>query len=224
MCGLAGYISKDNALLTREQKIVRGRILNGMLVAMETRGDHSTGVCGVVNGKAKIVKTIARRGQKINLGDKVFAQVVWPIEGTYNDLNKSSVVLKITLDDFCAFLTGDIDWEVEDGLVSLGGLEKCLVLKVAHDGSATALSGSFMSAISPKLAVIAVGEKNSFGHPTKEVLEELGKKESGYLKNSFRAILIFYQAASGKIHAMLQPTSPLDIRYKEYHNPGRLSL
>jgi len=126
----------------------------------------------------KIVKTIAQRGQKINLGDKVTAQVVWPAEGTGDDLNKSSVVLKISLDDFCAYLTGDVDQEVEDGLVSLGGLEKCLVLKVAHHGSKTALSDSFISAVSPKIAVISVGEKNSFGHPTKEVLEELERKDA----------------------------------------------
>jgi len=67
MCGLMGYISKDNKSLTREQKIVRGRILNGMSVAMETRGDHSTGVCGVIDGKTEIVKKMKKASDFINL-------------------------------------------------------------------------------------------------------------------------------------------------------------
>jgi len=38
-----------------------------MAVAMETRGDHSTGVCGVVDVKAQIVKTMDRASDFINL-------------------------------------------------------------------------------------------------------------------------------------------------------------
>ena len=46
------------------------------------------------------------------------------------------------------------------------------VLKIAHHGSKTAFSPEFITAVSPKIAVICVG-KNNYGHPSKEVLANL---------------------------------------------------
>ena len=50
------------------------------------------------------------------------------------------------------------------------------VLKVGHHGSKTSSSKSFIDEISPKYGVISVGKNNRYGHPNKEVLENL--KES----------------------------------------------
>lgn len=46
------------------------------------------------------------------------------------------------------------------------------VLKVAHHGSKNSLSSAFYKFTKPKMAIISVG-KNSYGHPTKEVLSLL---------------------------------------------------
>ncbi|MDD4027150.1 MAG: MBL fold metallo-hydrolase [Candidatus Shapirobacteria bacterium] len=82
------------------------------------------------------------------------------------------------------FMAADITKEVEQRLVwqgvlrqGYGTLENGVdVLKVSHHGSATATSEELLDVLKPKFAVISVGVKNKFGHPTKEVLDRLLKK------------------------------------------------
>jgi competence protein ComEC len=47
------------------------------------------------------------------------------------------------------------------------------VLKVAHHGSEDAGLGDLLERTRPQLAVISVGEDNSYGHPTEATLETL---------------------------------------------------
>ena len=47
------------------------------------------------------------------------------------------------------------------------------ILKVAHHGSKNSSSEEFLKAISPKIALIGVGENNTFGHPSTSVLKRL---------------------------------------------------
>ncbi len=82
--------------------------------------------------------------------------------------NEHSLVLKLSYGKFDALLPGDISSQVENLLE----LEKIEVLKVAHHGSKYSTSLDFLSQTLPQLAVISVG-KNSFGHPTEEVLSRL---------------------------------------------------
>jgi len=50
------------------------------------------------------------------------------------------------------------------------------ILKVSHHGSKDGTSEELLEILKPKLAVISVGAKNKFGHPTKEVLDRLKEK------------------------------------------------
>ena len=47
------------------------------------------------------------------------------------------------------------------------------VLKVGHHGSKTSSSESFINRIDPKYSIISVGKNNRYGHPNKEVLDNL---------------------------------------------------
>lgn len=50
---------------------------------------------------------------------------------------------------------------------------KATILKVAHHGSKSSSVSQILDEIKPQIALIGVGEKNTFGHPNKGVLERL---------------------------------------------------
>ena len=52
-------------------------------------------------------------------------------------------------------------------------LGKVDILKVGHHGSKTSSSKEFINEINPKYSIISVGKNNRYGHPNKEVLENL---------------------------------------------------
>jgi competence protein ComEC len=54
---------------------------------------------------------------------------------------------------------------------------KADVLKVGHHGAKTSSNTNFLNVVKPKYAVISVG-KNSYGHPTKDVLNRFKSVKS----------------------------------------------
>jgi competence protein ComEC len=89
------------------------------------------------------------------------------------DLNERSVVLYLLEGASSVLLTGDIGFQTEDALLSIGGLPDIDYLKVGHHGSKYASSLEFLEALRPEVAVISAGAKNRYGHPTIDVLERL---------------------------------------------------
>jgi competence protein ComEC len=108
-------------------------------------------------------------------------EVLNPDHDWGND-NDNSVVGKLSVGGRVNFLLmGDASAEVEQKLVWRGvlrpaaaGLGTLNVLKVSHHGSVEGTSEELLQTIRPAEAIISVG-KNSFGHPTKEVLNRLDK-------------------------------------------------
>lgn len=84
----------------------------------------------------------------------------------------ASIVTRVMYGEFSVLLTGDSQ---EGGVLRAGGEEAVDVFQVPHHGSATGVSEKVLSVHKPKLAVISVGRKNRYGHPSKKVLELLKK-------------------------------------------------
>ncbi len=92
--------------------------------------------------------------------------------GTYpDDPNEASLVLLLTYHDTTVFLTGDAIESAEPTMAAMAG--DIDVLKVGHHGSLTSTSVSMLDAIRPEVAIISVGEDNSYGHPHPVVLSRL---------------------------------------------------
>ena len=89
------------------------------------------------------------------------------------DLNERSVVLLLLEDNVNVLLSGDIGFQTEKSLLQMGNLPPINILKVGHHGSRYASSIDFLQAIHPEMAVISVGSKNTYGHPTQETLDRL---------------------------------------------------
>jgi len=89
------------------------------------------------------------------------------------ELNETALVPLLQSQGVKVLFTGDIDTKIEKYLLKKHGLGLDVdILKVAHHGSKYSSGENFLQAVSPKVAVIPVG-KNSYGHPTKEVLSRL---------------------------------------------------
>lgn len=144
--------------------------------------------------KKNIPKFIARRGMVIDLGRGVLLSVLSP----YSDVthlkqtNDASIIIKLTYGDTSVMLTGDAPEKIESRLVSLDGKNlKSDVLKVGHHGSRTSSGAAFLGYVNPGYAVISVGAKNSYGHPTQEVIDRLQKLKIKILRTDQDGTIVF---------------------------------
>jgi len=124
-----------------------------------------------------------------NFGDKVIAgdvslDVISPkekIDGkVLKDSNDTSVVTKLSYKDSSFLFTGDITSKGEKLLLN-DNIDSD-ILKVPHHGSKYSTSQEFLNKVSPLVSVIQVG-KNSYGHPTNEVLTRLDNSGIKVLRN-----------------------------------------
>lgn len=89
-----------------------------------------------------------------------------------NELNDTGLVQKIRTPEFTALLTADTGMNIEEHLRTRYDLSAD-ILKVGHHGSKYSSGLSFLRAVSPALAVVSVGGRNNYGHPTPETLARL---------------------------------------------------
>ena len=94
--------------------------------------------------------------------------------GDLDGANDYSLVFKMIYKEFDMLFTGDISENIEK---ELAYISECDVLKVAHHGSKNSSSEEFLNILSPKIAVISAGQRNTYGHPHFETVERL--KECG---------------------------------------------
>jgi len=88
------------------------------------------------------------------------------------ELNDTGLVELIKSRGLKILLTADIGAETEKELAKSFDL-RADVLKVPHHGSRFSSSAAFLEAVRPKVAIIEVGSKNRYGHPTSEALKRL---------------------------------------------------
>jgi len=122
---------------------------------------------------------VAVAGQKINLGQNLDLEILWPdksYEGQrVEENNMTSIVAKLVYGQTTFLFTGDAPVEVEDVMIGETSTFRLRsdVLKVAHHGSKNSSSKDFLQAVRPKYAIIPVGKDNKFGHPSLRVLDSL---------------------------------------------------
>jgi len=118
----------------------------------------------------KVPIAIARPGMQFAAGD-LRLRVLWPMgAGTpSDDPNDRSVVIVVSYGAIDALLTGDAESNILQGL-PLGDID---VLKISHHGSNDEGLPALLQRIVPAVALISVGQDNSFGHPTSATLDAL---------------------------------------------------
>ena len=100
-------------------------------------------------------------------------QIVGPITENTDELNNTSIVMKLTYGNTSFLFTGDAERGEEQAILNAGYDISADVLKIGHHGSDSSTSYVWLREIMSKHAVISVGKDNSYGHPTEEVLSRL---------------------------------------------------
>lgn len=137
--------------------------------------------------REKNIKVIVvERGDKLKIDKRTEFEILHPGERFLDDgkggLNANAIVCKMNykLNNgkiFSMLFTGDIEVEAEKELEQVYGKKlKADILKIAHHGSKTSSREKFIKLVSPKIALIGVGENNKFGHPADITLERLEKE------------------------------------------------
>lgn len=91
----------------------------------------------------------------------------------YDNENDNSNVIYSELNVYKFMFMGDASVTTEKEIMNKYNLPDIDVLKVGHHGSKTSSSKEFINVINPKYSIISVGKNNRYGHPNKEVLENL---------------------------------------------------
>ena len=118
----------------------------------------------------KNLKIVAPKiGDKFTLGSATCE--VMSIDNDAKELNLTSIVIEVTNGDNKFLFTGDAEIENEEKRL----WNDIDVLKVGHHGSRTSTSEDFIEQTKPEVAVISLGEGNSYGHPHKETMDLLNE-------------------------------------------------
>lgn len=162
--------------------------LNGLLSIIERFTIDNVLISGVLSTDSAYLEFLETLDDsEINVfianADQTFAfcdvtlEVIYPLTSielkSYENLNNSSVVMKVQYLDQEILMTGDIEQEVENKLLESGADLNSDILKSAHHGSKTSSGLEFLSKVKPEVAVVSAGKNNSYGHPHPETLKNL---------------------------------------------------
>lgn len=115
----------------------------------------------------KLKVTSPKTGDKFTVGNTECE--VMSIRNDKDDYNNCSIVIKMDFNNVSYLFTGDAEESVE----SSRKWPHIDVLKVGHHGSNTSSSKKFLEQIKPEVALISVGQGNTYGHPTQATLKRL---------------------------------------------------
>ena len=115
--------------------------------------------------------------------------------------NERSLLLSAEIEGVSFLLTGDLPASSEPEV-----LPDCDVLKVAHHGSRYATSESLLAQVSPQVALISVGARNSYGHPADRVLEALAQAGAAvYRTDESGCVTLWLRKGSWRAQTFLTP-------------------
>ncbi len=95
----------------------------------------------------------------------------------YDNENDNSNVIYTELNGYKFMFMGDASITTEHEILNKYNLPDIDVLKVGHHGSKTSSGKEFIDEINPNYSIISVGKNNRYGHPNKEVLENLNNSK-----------------------------------------------
>lgn len=193
------HISAILWILEQEDDILIHEIYLPIQARFDTRYD-------ILRKAAKNTKIIyLQAGDRIHMERGDFLCLSPREDRHYPNINEHSMVLLYEERGFRALFTGDIGFMAEEDMLerysdSLGQMD---LLKVGHHGSRYSTHEDFVKRVLPEYAILSYGEGNTYGHPSREVIECLERYGSD----------IYHTGLSGMIDMYIEKNK---IRIKEY--------
>jgi competence protein ComEC len=148
----------------------------------------------------RVAWTTVAAGDRWDLGRWTFTVLHPSREGTAAG-NDGSLVLSISGFGRRALLTGDIGASAEREVLVAAGREalKSDLLKLAHHGSSSSTSQSFLRAVDPSLALVSAGRGNRYGHPSPAVLRRVRAHGARVLRTDREGMVSLVVRRSGAL-------------------------
>ncbi len=181
----------DGAVLRALPRVGAGGALD-LVVVSHADADHAGGVSEIAR-RLGTTEVRAARGveipggvphQDIDIGDRirvssrVTIEVLGPpvatLPAAIDTRNDAGLVLVVRVGDRRILLPADIERAGEQWLVASGLDLRADAIVVPHHGSTTSSTRAFLDAVQPRVAVVSVGARNPYGHPSAEVLARYG--------------------------------------------------
>ncbi|MEG1146267.1 MAG: DNA internalization-related competence protein ComEC/Rec2 [Bacilli bacterium] len=108
---------------------------------------------------------------KLNINGNIF----YFLNTINREENSDSLIVYTILNGYKLLFMGDSGKAEELKLIENYELKNIDILKIGHHGSNTSTDKEFIDKINPNIALISVGLKNMYGHPTKNVLKIINK-------------------------------------------------
>jgi competence protein ComEC len=195
------------------------RVLDGMVISHGDK-DHSGGAASVLaavpvdrlwsspgvalpaaGGTVPVVTCAA--GERWRWNGVEFEMLHPPVVYQASEKRRSndrSCVLKVSAGGEGVLLTADIEQKAERELVqTMPEKLRASLLLVPHHGSRTSSSELFLSAVNPRIALVAAGYRNRFGHPKDAVLDRFRSRGSKIYRTDLDGALSISISAEGAI-------------------------
>jgi len=108
--------------------------------------------------------------------------------------NESSAVLLFEQNDIRYLVMGDAPISIEEKILSDNNNLDVDVLRIGHHGSKTSTSDNLLISTTPNVAIISVGDHNSYRLPNREVLDSLDKYDITYRRTDIEGTIEYKKA------------------------------
>jgi competence protein ComEC len=137
---------------------------------------------------------------------EVSSAAAWPAAK-----NDDSLVLRLQYNHDAVLLPGDAEKDAERGMLGENPQDalQADVLKIGHHGSKNSTTPEFLAAVKRRLAIISVGEGNTYGHPNAELLERLANANVRVLRTDRDGAVHILMSGNGLEMTCFIPCSPM---------------
>jgi DNA internalization-related competence protein ComEC/Rec2 len=143
--------------------------------------------------------SMLRAGDRIDLDSGAWLDVLGPhqiLSGTHSDQNNNSLVIKLHYLGQSILLTADMEQEEMEEIAETGVDLETDLFKEPHHGSRFSLVKPLLDGIHPQAVWVSVG-KNTFGHPSSEVLQYWEERHIPVFRTDEQGTLTFVIGEKG---------------------------